>query len=195
MTSIYDEMNLQTRKKIQDCFMELLSKKEFSKVSIKDITTNASINRGTFYLHYVDKYELLDQIENQLLEGLKVHLEAMNMKDAMVKEKHMEIAVLSTEVFRYFNQHAEQFMILLSKNNTSGFHFRLKNFFIKQFEVNYYRSELFKIDPSIPIDYISAFAASAILGLIEQWLSHEKRETPEEIAKLYMKILLFIKTV
>lgn len=195
MTSIYEEMNLQTRKKIQDCFMELLSKKEFSKVSIKDITTNASINRGTFYLHYVDKYELLDQIENQLLEGLKVHLEAMNMKDAMVKEKHMEIAVLSTEVFRYFNQHAEQFMILLSKNNTSGFHFRLKNFFIKQFEVNYYRSELFKIDPTIPNDYISAFAASAILGLIEQWLSHEKRETPEEIAKLYMKILLFIKTV
>lgn len=195
MGNVFDEMNSRTKKKIQDVFLKLLKEKEFVKISIKDITVKASINRGTFYLHYLDKYDLLEKVEIELLDGLRVHIANINKKDSLEKEQLLEVAGFSMEVFRYIEMCKEQFIVLLSKNNTSGFHLRLKSFFIEQFEDNYYATDLSSIDSSIPTDYLSAFASSSILGLVEHWLSQNERETPEELAHLYRKILKFIKMI
>ena len=195
MDTVFDKMNLQTKKKIQQSFLTILKGKEFTKISIKDITEDACINRGTFYLHYLDKYDLLEKVEEELLEGLRIHIATIDSEYKVEMVEQLQVAGFSMEVFRYIELHVDQFIVLLSKNNTSGFHLRLKNFFIEQFEENYHSSEMSSIDPTIPTDYLSAFAASAILGLIEQWLSHQHRETPEEVAELYLKILNFIKSV
>ncbi|WP_277408505.1 TetR/AcrR family transcriptional regulator [Lacrimispora xylanisolvens] len=50
-----------TRQLIMDTFIDLLSEKEFEKITINDIAERADINRGTVYLHYMDKYDLLDK--------------------------------------------------------------------------------------------------------------------------------------
>lgn len=192
---MFDKMNFQTKKKIQQSFLSILKGKEFTKISIKDITDSACINRGTFYLHYLDKYDLLEKVEEELLEGLRIHIATIDSEYKVEMVEQLQVAGFSMEVFRYIEQHVDQFIVLLSKYNTSGFHLRLKNFFIEQFEENYHSSEMSSIDPTIPTDYLSAFAASAILGLIEQWLSRQQRETPEEVAELYLKILNFIKSV
>ncbi|MER2261992.1 MAG: TetR/AcrR family transcriptional regulator C-terminal domain-containing protein [Psychrobacillus sp.] len=192
---MFDKMNFQTKKKIQQSFLSILKGKEFTKISIKDITDSACINRGTFYLHYLDKYDLLEKVEEELLEGLRIHIAAIDSEYKVEMVEQLQVAGFSMEVFRYIEQHVDQFIVLLSKYNTSGFHLRLKNFFIEQFEENYHSSEMSSIDPTIPTDYLSAFAASAILGLIEQWLTRQQRETPEEVAELYLKILNFIKSV
>ena len=192
---MFDQMNFQTKKKIQQSFLSILKGKEFTKISIKDITDSACINRGTFYLHYLDKYDLLEKVEEELLEGLRIHIATIDSEYKVEMVEQLQVAGFSMEVFRYIEQHVDQFIVLLSKYNTSGFHLRLKNFFIEQFEENYHSSEMSSIDPTIPTDYLSAFAASAILGLIEQWLSRQQRETPEEVAELYLKILNFIKSV
>lgn len=192
---MFDQMNFQTKKKIQQSFLSILKGKEFTKISIKDITDSACINRGTFYLHYLDKYDLLEKVEEELLEGLRIHIATIDSEYKVEMVEQLQVAGFSMEVFRYIEQHVDQFIVLLSKYNTSGFHLRLKNFFIEQFEENYHSSEMSSIDPTIPTDYLSAFAASAILGLIEQWLTRQQRETPEEVAELYLKILNFIKSV
>lgn len=70
MKSIYDEMIEKTKEKIQHSFLQLLTEKHFMKVSVRDITAIAAINRGTFYLHFQDKYDLLSQMEENLLNGL-----------------------------------------------------------------------------------------------------------------------------
>lgn len=70
MVSIYDEMNEKTKENIQKSFLQLLKEQPFMKVSVRDITAFAKINRGTFYLHYEDKFDLLHQIEDNLLKDL-----------------------------------------------------------------------------------------------------------------------------
>ncbi|GAA3312554.1 hypothetical protein GCM10020331_000570 [Ectobacillus funiculus] len=44
-----------------DSFIELSGKKEFKDITIKDITTEAMVNRATFYYHFADKYDLLEK--------------------------------------------------------------------------------------------------------------------------------------
>ena len=53
---------VKTERAIRDAFFELLEESEFDKVSVTDITQRAQINRNTFYLHYSDKFNLVNSI-------------------------------------------------------------------------------------------------------------------------------------
>lgn len=55
-----DRRILRTKKAINEAFLELLTEKDFDRITINDISERANVNRGTFYLHYMDKYDLLD---------------------------------------------------------------------------------------------------------------------------------------
>lgn len=52
----------QTKQSLINAFFHLVSKKDFEKITISDITKEAHVNRATFYAHFNDKYELLDCI-------------------------------------------------------------------------------------------------------------------------------------
>ena len=55
---------------------DLTFEKDFDTISIKEITEFAQIGRKTFYLHYIDKYDLLDQIVSEKLIELEQISEA-----------------------------------------------------------------------------------------------------------------------
>ena len=57
-----DPRVLRTRKLIMDAFIELSGKKEFKDITVKDITTEAMINRANFYYHFEDIYDLLEKV-------------------------------------------------------------------------------------------------------------------------------------
>ena len=59
-----------TQAAIRASFFELVEKKGFEHISVKDITEGAMISRNTFYLHYADKYELLNKICDDLMRTL-----------------------------------------------------------------------------------------------------------------------------
>ncbi|WP_337099894.1 TetR/AcrR family transcriptional regulator [Paenibacillus sp. YIM B09110] len=52
----------QTKQSLINAFFQLVSKKDFEKITVADITKGAHVNRATFYAHFHDKYELLDYI-------------------------------------------------------------------------------------------------------------------------------------
>jgi|SRR5690625_1077496 len=60
-----DPRIIRTRKLIMNAFMHLSKRKDFDRITVKDITEEATINRATFYYHFTDKYELLEQVINE----------------------------------------------------------------------------------------------------------------------------------
>jgi AcrR family transcriptional regulator len=62
-----DPRVLRTRKLIMESFIELSAKKEFKDITVKDITTEAMINRATFYYHFEDIYDLLEKALSEVL--------------------------------------------------------------------------------------------------------------------------------
>lgn len=59
-----------TQRAIKESFFALVEEKGFEHISVKDITQGAMISRNTFYLHYSDKYELLNSICDELMRTL-----------------------------------------------------------------------------------------------------------------------------
>lgn len=76
--------------------MEMLLKAGFDAVTVKDITERANISRKTFYLHYVDKYDLLNSIVSKHMEELTEICEGKKEKGSI---KGTVIG------FRYFEKH------------------------------------------------------------------------------------------
>ncbi|MFC2949147.1 TetR/AcrR family transcriptional regulator [Virgibacillus sediminis] len=79
-----DPRILRTRKLIMDSFIELSGKKEFKDITVKDITTEAMINRATFYYHFEDIYDLLEKV---LSEVLLINLDCSIYEDRVLDEE------------------------------------------------------------------------------------------------------------
>jgi len=56
-----DPRVLRTRQLLQTALLELMQEKPFQAISVTDLTRRATLNRATFYLHYLDKFDLLAQ--------------------------------------------------------------------------------------------------------------------------------------
>ena len=59
-----------TKMLIRKEFTELLKKKPIQEITVREICERTGINRSTFYNHYQDVYDLLEQIENEMLGEL-----------------------------------------------------------------------------------------------------------------------------
>lgn len=60
-----------TRSDIFDALLRLLSRKAIDKISISDIASEAKINRATFYLHFTDKFDALEQLSDIYIAPLR----------------------------------------------------------------------------------------------------------------------------
>lgn len=76
-----DRRILRTKKSIRTAFTELVKEKEPSRITVKELSNAAGINRKTFYMYYAGIDELLVSIEDDALAKFKVLFEQINLKD------------------------------------------------------------------------------------------------------------------
>ena len=85
-----------TKMLVRKAFTTLLSQKPLQDISIKELCELAGINRGTFYTHYSDIYDLLSQLEEEMFADFEKALEPL----LKAKDKHLNPVEISTEIFQ-----------------------------------------------------------------------------------------------
>lgn len=73
-----DRRTTYTRQIIRETFIELLRQKPIGKISVTELCTIADISRGTFYLHYSDCYQILEELQSEFCDRL---IAAVNQKE------------------------------------------------------------------------------------------------------------------
>ncbi|MCI9300560.1 MAG: TetR family transcriptional regulator, partial [Oscillibacter sp.] len=71
-----DRRARRSRKLLKESLLELMKRKSFSDISVRDVTDAADMNRATFYLHYSGTAELLQSVEEDLLSELQALVDA-----------------------------------------------------------------------------------------------------------------------
>ncbi|TFE01546.1 TetR/AcrR family transcriptional regulator [Jeotgalibacillus salarius] len=177
-----------TKKAIRHALLRLVDKKTFARISVSDICDEAEINRGTFYLHYTDKFDLLEKIQQELLDHLwMIVTTRMTEKINVLTEKPDTLKIFATELFHYLDQEADLFYMLLVNTVDPSFHNRLKGLIQKNMERLSHPAE----EPvSFHVDYVMAYVTSAIVGMLQHWLANGRKIPPEEMALLVVKINL-----
>jgi AcrR family transcriptional regulator len=190
--SIYAEKNRKTKQLIQTSFIQILENKSFESITVGDITKTAQINRGTFYLHYKDKFDLLDQIEQQLFEDLGNHIDELQSRYSSTHTFEKGQEQLAATLFSSIKMHSPILKIFLSDHGRTGFHLRFRDAFSEKVRFNLEKNESFNANLKVPMKYFLSFITSAFLGLIEQWVQNGLDKTPQEMTALYIDIISFI---
>jgi AcrR family transcriptional regulator len=68
-----DRRTQRTRQALLQAFREVVREKGFAATSVQEVAERANINRGTFYLHFTDKYMLVDVFLREHFQDLLSH--------------------------------------------------------------------------------------------------------------------------
>lgn len=89
-----------TQKLIRDALRALLAEKSFESISVLDIAERATVNRATFYAHFMDKFALLDAIIRDDVAERLAQGDPLNATDT----RHLLRAV-AQNVFGFIGSH------------------------------------------------------------------------------------------
>lgn len=86
--SIHDIMNFETKRAIKNALLIQIEEVGFERITVKNLAITANINRGTFYLHYKDKYEVMEDLQQELLNELESYVKKRSTTRCLSNDKN-----------------------------------------------------------------------------------------------------------
>lgn len=131
---IRDKFETKAEKSICYSIMKLMETQHFEKISVTDIVKQAELGRSTFYLHYENKYDLIEAIEDKAFYGFIKILEKMRRLGPTEFHKYVSggFYPLFVEYFSYIGKNYYEFKLFFSDNYASGFINRLSRIITKE---------------------------------------------------------------
>lgn len=163
-----DPRIIRTRNLLQQAFIQIVSEKGFHAVSVQDIAERAGVNRTTFYLHFPDKYALLDYTFGQLFRQ-EIDKRMTNVYRFSAEHLRLLIVTVFEFVFNITSHclvHEPQFETLIESQ-------------VKKQLQAYLRTWIENTDIRVDLETAATATSWAIYGLAQQW-SHEKKRMPVE---------------
>ena len=177
----YEEKSAQTKAKLCDAFMELYRQKSIEHISIKEITNLTGCNRATFYLHFLDIYDLLEKIENELLTKIK-----SNAADAVAitdSTDTLSPALYFKLILEFYNDNEKYFSVLMGKD--VRFVQALKEIIRPAlFERLNDKSTVSEAE----MEYIIEYQISAVIGVLNLWVARDRDIPVEKMTQIIVQI-------
>ena len=112
-----------TRSAIREALAEMLAVKPLGKITVQELIDRANICRTTFYAHYEDIYDLLSEVENDILSEIREGLEGLDQAPIRVEEQYPAIEA----VVEVYARHENLIRLLNGPNGDPGFDARLQD--------------------------------------------------------------------
>lgn len=171
-----------TRRQLRECLITLLKEKKVQDITVRELTDMADLNRGTFYLHYKDVFDLLEKTEAELQEDFN---QLVCKHDAV--DLKQRPSVIFNEIYSLVYDNADLIEILLGENGDLNFVNRLKQLIREKCLKDW--MEVFRSGNAAAFDAFFSFIVSGCIGLVQYWLQTGLKETPEQMAKLTEHII------
>ena len=159
-----DRRVARTTGRIKKVFGELIQEKAFADITVKMICDAADVERKTFYLHFKDKYDLLDAI-------LKEHFEAFRENVRQIPDaKPIDFY---REALAMLGRHREFFKRVYNGQASALIRKRIQYYVLQRLQLEYGTD----VDPAI-----QHFIAAGIGGVFESYINGEFVGRDEQIA-------------
>lgn len=172
------EITMMTKKIIKDSFWELYKEKKIENITVKDITQKAGFNRTTFYAYFTDVYDVLEQIEDDLMPGIE-HLPPINAT------REYSIDYLKN-IFTIYEKNSAYYSVLLSENGDPRFALKMKNVF-KSMMMEAIKNRV-NISPE-EMDYALEFLAGGTLSIVKHWFDQGKNIPMHQLIPLMYNLM------
>ena len=174
-----------TRSLLRQALVRLMNEKSIQEITVTQLCEACDINRGTFYLHYTDVYDLLSRIEEEMLTDFENVLGKL-VPEEIVGQQSPSPAMC--RLFEFLADNADMCKVLLCNNGDIAFvekvkgivEARIMNKWSTQFECAGYADK----------EYVFAFIVSGCMGMLQYWLENDMPLSPLEMAGMMESILV-----
>jgi AcrR family transcriptional regulator len=165
-----------TRMVIKESLLHLLAERPIQKITVTDICKLAQINRATFYTHYRDAFDLLEQIENELFAEVS----------SMVMTEDKDPDRLTREIVRVIERNVELCRILFSENGDKMYLRRIIDSAREKTIADWHGQHPHATPQQLELLY--TFITGGSVAMIEQWVRTGMQEPPLELGALGKKV-------
>ena len=178
--------------KMDEALLKLLEKKEFSYITIKEICEVAGVNRSTFYLHYENTADLLQETTRYLLnkhlayyseesKGIKLRFETCEKRELLFVTEEYLVPYLT-----FIKENQRIFKVAIKEFHTMNFNEVYGRMFTHLFSPILARFEVSEKERA----YIMKFYLSGIFAIVMEWLSHDCADDMKDVTKIMIECVL-----
>lgn len=172
----------ETKDRIRNAFFELYAEKKIDRISIKEITDKAQLNRGTFYVYYKDIYDLLEKTEDELISEL-----IMKIRDLIPRILREEDLDPFLPPLEFYQRYSKFLKVLLGTNGDPNFIHKIKTILKKTLREMLKKEHIPEVEN---MEYMMEFVASAQIGIISHWLANDMALPINELGEMIKQVIL-----
>lgn len=170
-----------TESQLRAGLAKLMRKKSIREITVKELVEEVDINRSTFYLHYTDIYNMMSEIEEDLMNDLK-----QVISDHPEVNLEQENVAYVKEIFGVLEKNRDICQALLGEYGDMAFVYRMEAL-IAEHSVRSFKSQHPEMVEELQYAYV--FCLSGCIGMIKKWLEGESDKTAEEMADMTDRLL------
>ncbi len=173
-----------TRALILNGLIELMQKKPVKDISVRELADLVDINRSTFYLHYTDVYDLLEQTENDLMDQFLSILDP--------EKKNITWDEFANRLKRFFtvlSANQPLCRALMSPNGDIAFVRKLESLIAENGLRTLRTISDEKNFDADDLQYVIGFFLSGCIGMVDMWLQNDCKQPVDHMSALAMQLL------
>lgn len=171
-----DRRVIKTKKAIRNAFAKLLSEKDMNDITIKDIADVADINRKTFYNYYNGVYQLINEIEDEIVGSLEEALKGIEIRKC-IQNSYIIFKKLTLIINRDMDFYGNLLKMRANANLiskiTASLKFEVKKNFLEQIEME-----------NKKLDIIADYAVSGMITVYQSWFNSDRSMSIEEVSQI-----------
>ncbi len=184
-----------TAKKMDKALISLLEEKSFEYITVSEICKRANVNRSTFYLHYENTVDLLNETARFLLDDFIAYFndDRKNIANKLMESSLDELNFISDEYLHpylsYIKDNKSVFSTVLLHSVSFGFN----EIFQKLYE-NIFNPILERYNyPSADRKYAMMFYLNGITAIVKEWLKDKCEKSIQEVSQIIYECIFGLK--
>lgn len=169
---------------LKQALITLMTKKMFKNITISEIVELADLNRGTFYKHYQDKEDLLNDLINDVFSDLTESYRAPYQNQSTFYFDHLNASAI--KIFDHVAKYSNFYTIVINDDALPGFLNKIGEL-LKELAITDHMKNF--SNPAIDHNLMASYQSYAILGLIIEWVKGGFIYTPAYMATQLLNIL------
>lgn len=180
-----------TAARMDEAFLELIEKKDFAYITVKEICERAGVNRSTFYLHYETVGDLLAESARYIIDQFVAYMPhdtrefVKSLQDRPIEELYLITPEYLVPYLSYVREHRRIFRISLEKAS------------VLQLDDAYRELNRHVLTPilnrfQVPPDeqrYLMPFYLNGLMGILREWLKDDCRDSIDYVASLIQRCI------
>ena len=170
-----------THERLGGALVQLIREKPLDDITVQQVLDRGKVGRSTFYLHFLDKDDLLLSQFEQFLEAMSTYLHTR-------KEPSLRVMPVA-EMFEHVGAQKKLYRALVDSGRINDLWDLAPGYFSRGIEQRLKDSKRLPSVPGHELTARSVALAGSLLSLMRWWLDRGAKEPPADMDKLFHEVV------